>query len=131
MTQITIDLPALHPAQATANDPARFVIYNCGRRFGKDILMQYRAAKRVKLRQPQGWFAPSYRMMGENYNQLYNILSPIVVRASQSEHRLELQGGSIIEFWSLDNFNAARGRKYAHVTINEAAASPNLTDAWT
>jgi hypothetical protein len=128
--QITIDLPALHPAQAAANTTARFALYNCGRRFGKDILMQYRAARRVAMKKPQGWFAPSYRMMQDNYLQLYNILAPIVVRASKSDYRLELQGGGIIEFWSLDNYNAARGRKYAHVTINEAAASPNLIDAW-
>jgi hypothetical protein len=130
MTTVTIDLPRLHPAQRTANSVARFVMYNCGRRFGKDVLMQYRAVKRTALKQPQGWFAPSYRMMSENYAQLYNILAPIVLRASKSDYRLELAGGGIIEFWSLDNYNSARGRKYAHVTINEAAASPNLMDAW-
>ena len=127
---LTIDLPALHPKQAEANGAARFSIYNCGRRWGKDILMQYRAVKRVKFKQPQGWFAPSYRMMNENYNQIYNMLSPIVTRANKSEYRLEMQGGASIEFWSLDNFNTARGRKYAHVTVNEAAASPNLLEAW-
>ena len=130
MKTVTIDLPELHTAQRNANSAARFSIYNCGRRFGKDILMQYRAAKRVRLCKPQGWFAPSYRMMTENYNQLYNILSPIVVRANRTDYRLEMQGGGVIEFWSLDNFNAARGRKYSHVTVNEAAATPNLIDAW-
>ena len=130
MTLLTVDIPALHTAQAQANSPARFCIYNCGRRFGKDILMQRRKVERVKLRQPLGWFAPSYRMMADNYNQLYDILAPIVTRANKAEYRLELRGGASIDFWSLDNYNAARGRKYAHVTLNEAAASPNLIDAW-
>ncbi len=130
MPTVTIDLPELHEAQRHANTAARFSLFNCGRRFGKDVLMQYRAAKRVATKQPQGWFAPSYRMMTENYNQLYNILAPIVVRANRTDYRLELAGGGVIEFWSLDNYNAARGRKYKHITVNEAAASPDLIDAW-
>lgn len=92
--------------------------------------MMYRAARRVSKKYPQGWFAPSYRMMTENYNQLYNILAPIVLRANRTDYRLEMQGGGIIEFWSLDNYNAARGRKYGWVTINEAAACQYLLDSW-
>lgn len=130
MPEIRIKLPELHSRQADANSTARFVIYNCGRRFGKDILMMYRASKMTRNKKPLAWFAPHYRMMTENYNELYNILAPIVTRANRTDYRLEIQGGAVIDFWSLDNYNAARGRKYAHVTVNEAAASPNLIDAW-
>lgn len=92
--------------------------------------MQYRVVKRTAQREPQGWFAPSYRMMTENYNQIYNLLAPIIVTANRTDYRLEVQGGAVIEFWSLDNYNAARGRKYKHATINEAASSKNLIEAW-
>jgi len=32
--------------------------------------------------------------------------------------------------WSLDKANAARGRKYARVVVNEAAMIPNLEESW-
>ena len=89
-----------------------------------------RIVLRTQNRYPQGWFAPTYRMMTENYKLIQNQLAPIITRASASEHTIELQGGSVIDFWSLDNFDAARGRKYGWVTINEAAFAPNLLEAW-
>ena len=85
---------------------------------------------RVTHGMPQGWFAPTYRMMTENYRDVKNRLAPMITRASETAHRLELQNGAVIDFWSLDNFDAARGRKYKHVTVNEAAAAANLIDAW-
>lgn len=119
------------PAQlAIENGARRFTMMTCGRRFGKDILMERRAIKRIATRQAQGWFAPSYRMMIQNYKDIYNRLAPIVIRHSDSDHILEMQGGASIDFWSLENYNAARGRKYQHVTINEAASTPYLLDAW-
>ncbi len=69
-------------------------------------------------------------MMTENYRDVKNRLAPMITRASETAHRLELQNGAVIDFWSLDNFDAARGRKYKHVTVNEAAAAANLIDAW-
>ena len=89
-----------------------------------------RKARMVSACKPLGWFAPTYRMMTENYKQLHDILAPIVTRDSLADHVLEIAGGATIEFWSLDNYDAARGRKYYHVTINEAASAGNLMDAW-
>lgn len=131
MKRIEIPLPVLHPTQQTANDGAhRFTLFCCGRRWGKDVLLERRAVRRVDTVQSQGWFAPSYRMMTENYKTMHNRLAPIVTRHSQTEHVLELNNGAVIDFWSLDNYDAARGRKYGYVTINEAATSAYLSDAW-
>lgn len=132
MNELVIALPKLHTSQRQANKAAaRFALFNCGRRWGKDILMERRrVSAMLHTPAPYGWFAPSYRMMTENYRSLENRLATVTKRATASEHRIELINGSVIEFWSLDNFNAARGRKYAGVTVNEAASSPNLIDAW-
>lgn len=128
---IEIALPILHEKQAYIEANAkRFNIMRCGRRFGKDILMERRLCRRIDSTEKQGWFAPSYRMMTENFLSVANRLAPIVVGKSKSEHRLELVNGSVIEFWSLDNFDAARGRNYGHVTINEAGMAKNLKEAW-
>lgn len=132
MTQETIiRLPKMHQTQAEANDNARrFNMFCCGRRWGKDILQMRRIALRTQHKYPQAWFAPTYRMMAENYKMLSNQLAPIVTRSSASEHTIEIAGGAVIDFWSLDNFDAARGRKYGWVTVNEAAFAPNLLEAW-
>ena len=49
-----------------------------------------------------GWSAPIYKQTLDDYRALDNILSPIVTRRSITEMRLELLGGGVIEFWSLD-----------------------------
>jgi len=124
-----------HGAQkAIETGRKRFNVISAGRRFGKDVYMETDLILRAGSGKHPGrrfaWFAPEYRMMTDNYKEIYNVISPAVQSANKSEHRLELVNGSIIDFWSLDNFNAARGRKYHNVKINEAAASPNLIDAW-
>jgi hypothetical protein len=130
-TEVEIALPVMTPAQRHMNASARrFNVYRCGRRFGKDVLMERRLIRRVEKTQLQAWFAPTYRVATENYKVIKDKLAPITTRATESLHRLELVNGATIEFWSLDNIDAARGRKYGHVTINEAAQAPNLKDAW-
>jgi hypothetical protein len=126
-----IALPVMHAKQAEIDAGAkRFTIVRAGRRFGKDILFERRLIRRTADVPLQGWFAPSYRMMTENFKSVRNRLAPIVSRATESLHRLELINGATVEFWSLDNYDAARGRKYGHITINEAGMAANLSDAW-
>lgn len=80
--------------------------------------------------QPVAWFAPTYRMLLDNWRQVRNTLAPVVVRANDSEHRLELITGAAVDMWSLDNHDAARGRKYGLVAINEAAMIKSLQESW-
>jgi hypothetical protein len=60
-----------------------------------------------------------------------SLLYPLVKTKSEQEKRLDLTTGGVIEFWSLDNPDSPRGRKYNHVAINEAAAVRDLEYAWT
>ena len=120
---IDVRLPTPHDAQRQVEDNARrFNVFCCGRRWGKDVLLERRAVKKLlKQPRPVGWFAPTYRMMQENYRALKNILAPVVTRASETEHRIEVITGNVMDFWSLDNPDSARGRKYGYVAVNEAA----------
>lgn len=61
---------------------------------------------------------------------MYARLQPVTLRKSEMEHRLDLIGNGSIEFWSLDNPDASRGRKYKRVTVNEAGVAKNLDYAW-
>lgn len=131
MQTIDIAFPKPHAGQLhVIQNERRFTLLCCGRRWGKDILLQRRAAKRVARGSLVGWFAPTYRMMTENWRDLSNILAPITERKSEQEKRLDLITGGKLEFWSLDNPDAPRGRKYHHIAINEAAMVAKLEDAW-
>jgi hypothetical protein len=69
-------------------------------------------------------------MLIEVWREATRILAPITKRRSSQDHRLELVTGGVLEFWSLDNPDVARGRKYRRVIVDEAAMIPALTDAW-
>lgn len=79
---------------------------------------------------PVGWFSPSYRMLTEVWRAAEQVFQPITLRKSVQDHRIELVTGGVIEFWSLDNPDVARGRKYRRIVVDEAAMIPHLKDAW-
>ena len=82
------------------------------------------------LRHPVGWFSPNYKDMIEVWRSMSQRLTPIVQRQSGADRRLEFVTGGVLEFWSLDNPQAGRGRKYHQVIIDEAAFVPGLYDSW-
>lgn len=121
----------MHDAQRTIKAGlGRFNVICAGRRFGKDVLGQDRAVYHsIKGGKPVAWLAPSYRMLSDNYRMLYNTLAQVVTKHIQNE-RIELMGGGVIDFWSLEQPDRVRGRKYAHAILNEAAMVPALVDNW-
>ena len=76
------------------------------------------------------WFSPIYRDMLEVWRDAVLLLKPITSRVSASDRRIELITGGVVEFWSLENEDAGRGRKYKRVIIDEAAKAPYLQAAW-
>jgi hypothetical protein len=66
----------------------------------------------------------------DDWHILSNLLQPVTDRRSESEKQLALYGGGVIDFWSLDNADAIRGRKYARFIVNEAALVARLMDIW-
>lgn len=80
--------------------------------------------------QPAGWFAPNYKLLLEAWRLLKSRLAPITARASDSDHRIELVTGGVVEAWSCDSSDPARGRKYARVVIDEAAMVQNFEAVW-
>lgn len=125
--EVTIQLPTLHPAQAQIKKQAkRFNVLNAGRRFGKDMLGHEIAIDTALDGKPFAWFAPTYRMMLDTFEDISRIVRPVATRVNASEHRIDLVTKGILDFWSLDSPDVARGRKYAAVVVNEAAMVPQL-----
>lgn len=101
-----------------------------GRRAGKTVLGIDRLAYTALHGKPAAYFAPSYRMLSEVWREAKNLLHPVTSGKLETEHRLDIMTGGSLEFWSLDNPDAGRGRKYARVVIDEAAMVRDLEYAW-
>lgn len=113
------------------NERRRFNVICCGRRFGKNVLLQDLAIETALYKcLPAAWATPIYSDMVDDWRMLENLLAPVIVRKNTSDHRMELTGGGFIKFWSLDNYDAIRGKKYARFIVNEAGLVANLMDAW-
>ena len=131
-----IELPSLHPAQhKLLADSRRYNVAVCGRRFGKtflaaDVLLDGPRKKGAIHGFPVALYAPTYQTMLESWRKLVQILKPITAQKSEQNKRIDLVTGGSVEFWSLDNPDAGRGRKYATVVIDEAAMIKRLEEAW-
>jgi len=113
-----------------AEDDHRFRVLAVGRRAGKTwhLCGECREVARVGL--PAALFVPTYKMLCDAWTELRDGTADIAKRVSISERRIETTGGGVIDCWSMDNADAARGRKYALAAIDEAAMVGGLDYAW-
>lgn len=126
-----IELPNLHDNQKyILENKSRFNVVCCGRRFGKDVLLEDIAVRHSLKGEKVAITAPTYKMSKDNLNSLLIKLRPILLK-KDADNQLILKTGGTIDFWSLENFESMRGRKYhCHIT-NEAATFRHLENAWT
>ena len=128
---VQIFLPKPHKAQqAIIESEARFKVLAWGRRTGKSVLEIDRVCQTALYGFPAGWFAPSYKLLADAWRNLCTALRPVAARINESEHRIELVTGGVVEAWSLDSPDPARGRKYKRIVVDEAALVPRLEEAW-
>lgn len=80
---------------------------------------------------PVGYFAPTYKLLGETWRALARIARPISKGMNASDHRIELLTGGVIEMWTLEDPNAGRSRKYKRAIIDEAGLCADLGERWT
>lgn len=130
-TERTIRLPRLHAAQSQIRAEARrFNVVALGRRAGKSTLAQDLLIDCALDCRPGGYFAPTYKLLEEFWRELKLVLGEVIRDKSEQEHRLEVYGGGVIECWSTDTGDPARGRRYQRVVVDEAAMVPRLADVW-
>ncbi len=125
----------LHDGQkAIVEHPARFKVAACGRRFGKTMLAGYWLAMRDEHSAvagwPVAWFAPTYKILLDAWDAITRSLAPAITRANKTEQRIELVTGGKVDFWTLEDPDAGRGRRYRRVVIDEAAHARRLKEAW-
>ena len=130
-TPTTVALTKLHSGQRrVADHDARYKVVMCGRRFGKTALGIYLICRAGLAGKRAGWFAPSYKYASEAWLEITARLGPIIARKNEQEKRLELKTGGVIEVWTLDSKDPARGRKYHLTVIDEAGIVQDLLQLW-
>lgn len=112
------------------SEAQRFNVLNCGRRWGKSKLAANLVVEPALESWPTGYFTPTYKLLEATYKDCLSILTNVTKRKHDNQF-IELITGGIIEFWSLDNPNAGRSRKYKRAVVDEAAFTKNLWEAWT
>lgn len=130
-TQVEVKLHKRHPGQQKIADcEKRFRVVMCGRRWGKSACGIREVCDVAIAGQPAAWFAPSYKIALEAWRELVDRLAPITSRMSEQDKRLELVTGGVIEVWTLDTPDPARGRKYKLAVIDEAGIVRDLMEVW-
>ena len=132
MTACTVELRERHAGQAEVVDSAkRFNVLMCGRRFGKTALGVDLACEAALDGLTVAWLAPSYKLLDEAWRELVTTLQSVDgMDKNEQQKRLTLPTGGVIECWSLDGEDPARGRKYHLAIIDEAGLVPRLAHIW-
>ena len=119
-----ISLGQLHFGQLKAHwalQPHRFKALRCGRRFGKTEFAKNWIAQGLVQGEECAWFAPQHMTWIEVYSELTQMLGPILDASSRAPPVIRLSNGGRLDFWSLENPIAGRGRRYRRIVIDEAA----------
>jgi hypothetical protein len=97
---------------------------------GKTTLGIRLVAEGVQAGETCAWMAPTYKYLDEVWRQLRAVLEPITAEKSEQQHRIAASNGGAVECWSLDDPDAARGRKYNRIVVDEAALVRDLDTVW-
>jgi len=116
-------------------DPARFKVVRCGRRFGKTslgiiaTLQELMKDRNWGLRWgPRiGWFTPLDRYTTPVFDELRDRLGPLVKSSDATRKTLGFGRGAVIECWTMhNNPEAGRSRFYDLAIVDEAGLIPGL-----
>lgn len=121
----------LHDAQREVlNSRQRFNALVCGRRWGKTAFLARMAAHHALKGRTVGWFAPNYKVLDDSWRLLNRVLRPATTKSNKTERRIDLLTGGVIEFWTLQDPDAGRSRRYHVAVIDEAGLVRDLADRW-
>ena len=128
---ITVSLRKPHAAQIRLDSESkRYNVACMGRRFGKTSFGVTKSARAMLDGKSVAWFAPTYKLLTEAWREIKHRLGPVIAQKSEHEKRLRLITGGTMDFWTLDDEDPARGRKYHLSIVDEAAMVRNLLDKW-
>jgi hypothetical protein len=120
----TLSLGTFHAGQVKAFLALRghrFKALRCGRRFGKTDLAKTWIKEGLVQGYECAWFAPQHKTWSEVYSETASALTGLVEHTSKTAGVMKFKTGGRLDFWSLENSIAGRGRRYHRIVIDEAA----------
>jgi hypothetical protein len=126
--EIKLSLQQLHVGQLRAYwalKQHRFKALRCGRRFGKTELAKTWIADALLRGWECAWLAPQHKTWSETFTELVDLLRPVLKDRSKGAGVLRLTTGGRLDFWTLENAIAGRGRRYHRLVFDEAAFAKN------
>lgn len=126
-----IRLQRLHAGQREiVSNRKRFNILNCGRRFGKTSLAERLILDVAANGYPVGYWSPTYKDLYEVWNSCKHRFLPAIVKKDEQVKQLVFNTGGKIDFWSLEQPDSGRGRKYKRIIVDEAEKAKKFNEAW-
>jgi hypothetical protein len=128
--RIVVKLYTPHDTQIPIHESkARFRVVNCGRRFGKTTMA---ANDEMKFALDHAemlcwWAAPTVRQARIAYRLMKRALKDILTKHNDTDMRMELPNGSVIECRSCDDPDNLRGEGVHFLVVEEAAMLPDAT----
>jgi hypothetical protein len=131
MTEIQIKLKNPHPAQKEIlNNRKRFNVLKCGRRFGKTEIFQELASESIEQGHIFAYFSPTYKDLYEVWHEIQRVFYGIIESKSETVKQLIFTGGAKVDFWSMEDPDSGRGRKYHRVVVDECEKAGKFQQAW-
>lgn len=131
MKTIEIKLKRPHKAQKEILSTAkRFNVLKCGRRFGKTSISQELLLNPALDGLPTAYYCPTYKDLADYWQEFTMLTKDIIQWKSEQLKQIRLITGGIIDFWSLEDPDSGRGRKYKRVIIDECEKALKLEIAW-
>jgi hypothetical protein len=93
--------------------------YEIGR--GKTDFAKTWIAQGLSQGYESAWFAPQHKTWSEVYPEIVNMLRPILDTSSKVSAVMRMKTGGRLDFWTLENGIAGRGRRHHRIVIDEAA----------
>ncbi len=115
----------------------RFRVVACGRRYGKTLMACNEIVKFAldHANANCAWVAPWFRQSKIAYRFIRRAFARtgtrIIIKKSDSDLRLEFANGSVIQFFSAENYDSIRGDGYHFLVIDEAGDALRNPKIWT
>lgn len=142
-TQGKLIMPLHEGHVEVLNDPARYKVLACGRRWGKTLITSLIALAVLFQVNRRVWVvAPDYGLAEKVFRELYNILVTQLklikpgktgggrARYQKGDYYLQTPWGSVLEAKSMENPDSLAGEANDLVIVDEAALNGNVDDIW-
>jgi len=132
MIEIKLKLPKPHPGQhQVLNSQKRWRVLQCGRRWGKSLVAKISVIQEMLDGNQTAYITPTFSLGKLFYQEVLKMVPKVLVKSSnKSDLEITLVTGGTLKFFTGENLDALRGRKFHFIVVDEAAFIQDLEGAW-